>query len=286
MPKRSLFRALAFLPLAAVLSTGAARAAESAEAADPIQAIERFQQALFDRIAPSVVLISAKGKFGSGFFVNADGLVLTNAHVVGDSASVEVVLHDGKRLAGAVVERGQKDVDLALVQVAAKSPTPLALQMQGLRVGSWVAAVGHGLGGIWTFSTGMVTNIYPIGAERPVFQTQIPLNPGASGGPIVDRLGRVVGITTAGIPSANNVNFGIRIDVAPQVLSQLADECCLVVLVPADVPLFVDGKMVGKGPRVVLPAEARAYEVSAVIGGQLRREEVSFPAQRRLDWSK
>lgn len=135
-----------------------------------------------------MVFISNGEGFGSGFFVSEDGLVLTNAHVVGDAKLVDVLLHDGRRLKGAVVERAQKSLDLALVEVAVKGARALELdELAGVRVGSFAASVGHGEGAIWTFNAGMVTNIYPAGGERPILQTQIPLNPGNSGGPVIDR---------------------------------------------------------------------------------------------------
>ncbi|MFN7134721.1 MAG: S1C family serine protease, partial [Myxococcales bacterium] len=190
-----------------------------------------------------------------------------------------------RRVEGAVVERAADDIYLALVQLAGAGRTPkLPLDdSDSLRVGAWVAAVGHGLGGIWTYSVGMVSNIYPSGAQRPVFQTQIPLNPGSSGGPMIDRRGRVVGVTTAGIEGANNVNFGIRIDVAFRSLQMMAAHCqCLVVHAPNGVPVFVDGKMAGKGPRLVVPAAARDYEVFVVHAGKMVKQKVSFPAVREV----
>lgn len=146
---------------------------------------------------------------GSGFFVEPR-LILTNAHVVKGREKVDVVLHDGRRVEGMVVERAVDDVDLALIEIATEGK-PLELDAKGeLQVGTWVASVGHGMGGVWSYTTGMISNIYPNGAERPVFQTQIPLNPGASGGPIFDRRGMVLGIVMSGIEDSNSINFAIR----------------------------------------------------------------------------
>jgi S1-C subfamily serine protease len=150
-----------------------------------------------------------------------------------------------------------------------------------------VASIGHGLGGIWTFTTGMVSNIYPDRGERPVFQTQIPLNPGNSGGPVLDRRGRVVGVVTAGIRDSNSINFAIRSDVAVRKLAKLQASCeCLVILAPPDVPVFVDGELAGKRPRVAVPADARAYEVFAVVAGQMRKRIATFPKGREVDLTR
>lgn len=130
----------------------------------------------------------------------------------------------------------------------------------------------------------MVSNIYPVGSERPVFQTQIPLNPGNSGGPVMDRQGRVGGVVTASLKETQNINFAIRGDLALRKLRALTAVCdCLVVTAPEGVPVFVDGKMVGAGPRVTVEVDRRAHEVFAVLKGQMRRVVVDFPAQRTVD---
>jgi S1-C subfamily serine protease len=252
---------------------------------DPLAVVEKQQQALFERAAPCVVFISNKYGLGSGFFVSADGLVLTNRHVIGKGETVNVVLHDGTKLKGTVVERAGGKLDLALVQVEVEGARFLPVGgMSDLRVGSWVASVGHNRGGIWTFNTGMVSNIYPKGSERPIFQTQIPLNPGSSGGPIIDRRGRVVGIVTAGLARSNNINFGIRMDVAIRNLKKLADiSAVLTITAPKGVAVFVDGKMAGTGPRVVVPAQPKTYEIFAVIGGKMKKVQIDYPAQRTVD---
>ena len=237
--------ACALLALGAVLLVGARpREAAPASPADPLETIERAEQALFRRIAPSVAFIADSRGFGSGFVVGADGLLLTNAHVVGEAKTVKVVLHDGRALVGKVLARAPDKLDLALVQVDARDLVPLELGgLADLKVGSFAASVGHGKGGIWTFNTGMVSNIYPAGdASRPVFQTQIPLNPGSSGGPVFDRFGRVVGVVTAGMTDSNSINFAIKIDVALASFPELAPACsaCLTVMAPAGVPVFLE----------------------------------------------
>jgi S1-C subfamily serine protease len=260
-----------------------------ATADDPITALETQQQAIFDKLVPSVVFIANESAMGSGFFVDSEGLILTSDHVVGPKQSVTVVTSDGKRYLGAVVERAAGDVDLALLRIPASHTPALTLAAQPeIRVGSWVAAVGHGgksgTHTLWSFNAGMVSNIYSIGGERPVFQTQIPLNPGNSGGPIVARNGHVVGIVTAGILDANNINFAIRSEVALRALALLAERAAvLVVRAPAGVAVFVDGRMAGTGPRVVVPAEARTYEVFAVIGGAMKKVQVTYPAERTVE---
>lgn len=256
----------------------------SPAAADPIAEAERFQQGVFDAIAPSVVYLISGDSIGSGFFVDGKGLVLTNRHVVGARDVLTAVLHDGRRLEAKVLERAEK-ADLALVQIKVDSK-PLTLGSGGLRVGSWVAAVGHGMGGAWTFTTGMVSNIYPHEGGRPVFQTQIPLNPGASGGPVVDRHGQVVGIVAAGIPEASSINFAIRSEVALQTFAQLEASCaCIAIEAPSGASVLVDGQLAGKGPRVVVPASPRTYRIQAIVAGALQEQTVRWPERRRVTFS-
>jgi serine protease Do len=250
--------------------------------ADPLEETERAQEQLFDAVAPSVVYLISSDKIGSGFFVDGEGLVLTNQHVVGDRTEVTAVLQDGRKIPAKVVHRADQNVDLVLLRVSVHGK-PLVLGSGGLRVGSWVASVGHGMGGAWTFTTGMVSNIYPLEGERPVFQTQIPLNPGNSGGPIVDRQGMVVGIATARISEASNMNFAIRSEVALQSFPELEASCaCLTIEAPKDVSVLVDGQMVGKGPRLVIPASRRTYRVQAIVGGVLKELSVAWPDRRRV----
>lgn len=266
--------------VAAVVLSGSAEL----PGADSVAAQEAFQQALFERVAPAVAFIATRQAFGSGLLVSSDGLILTNAHVVKGQDVVDVVLHDGRKFRGKVIERGADEIDVALVQVEARGTPTLPLASKSdLRVGNWVAAVGHGRGGIWTFNVGMVSNIYPDGHERPVFQTQIPLNPGNSGGPIVDRHGRVVGIVTAGIEGANSINFGIDIDVARKALTRLDGQCeCLVITAPAQVPVFVDGRMVGQGPRVIVAVSPGKHDVFGVVAGKMIRHAIEYPAVRAV----
>ncbi|MGQ0506985.1 MAG: S1C family serine protease [Myxococcaceae bacterium] len=252
---------------------------------DLLQELERQQQELFERLAPSVVFIRDEDSFGSGFFIDSDGLILTNAHVVGKASELHVVLHDGRKVVGKVLERAPDRLDLALVkaEVSGVKAVPTA-SISELRVGNWVGAVGHGHGAAWTFNTGMVSNIYPVDSERPFFQTQIPLNPGNSGGPVFDRQGRVLGVVTAGITGANGINFAISLDVARRALPLIAKQCsCVVVNAPKGAPIFVDGKLVGTGPRVVLQtSEGKTHDVFSLVGSQRKRATVTYPAQKEV----
>jgi len=269
----------------AALCTLAPAPASAQESA--LQQIQREQREIFTRVAPSVVFITHSEGLGSGFFIASDGVILTNAHVVGEQERVQVVLHDGRRLTGEVVERAEH-ADLALVKIDVENaPTLRMAGMHDVAVGDWAAAVGHGRGAIWTYTTGMISNIYPSGDERPLFQTQIPLNPGGSGGPVVNIEGDAIGVVTAGLTDAQSINFAIPLQQAIAHLPSLSERCdCLVITLPDAAPVYVNDVMVGTGPRVVLMVEEGDYRVAALIDGRLVRKSVTWPQSRTLTFGE
>jgi hypothetical protein len=93
--------------------------------ATPIEEFSLAQERLFEQTSPSVVYISNSKGFGSSFFINDTGLILTNAHVVGEENTVTVVLHDGRKFSGTVVERGADQLEVALVNPNSHQPGQL-----------------------------------------------------------------------------------------------------------------------------------------------------------------
>lgn len=216
------------LGVAATVLQILAAAQPALEAARPeppaaLASLEAEQSELFARVAPSVVLLVSEGTSGSGFVVGRDGLVLTNAHVVGEAEEVAVQLLDGRYGRGQVVARASGSLDLALVRIPFADVPPLeAGEPDAARAGTFAATVGHGGGAAWTFSTGLVANPRPLGDGAPLVLAQMALRPGSSGGPLVDRRGRAVAVVTAGTKNASGVTFAIRIDAAARAFPQLA----------------------------------------------------------------
>jgi len=253
--------------------------------ADVLADQEQQQIKLFTKIAPSVIFINDSHSLGTGFIISTDGLALTAAHVVGTNREVNVVLHGGKR-ARAKVVAVQTDFDLALIDVAVdRVPPPLPLATADtVRVGQWVGAVGHGLGGVWAFTTGMVSNAYEAEHGAKLVQTQIPLNPGNSGGPIFDRSGRVLAVVSKGATAANSMNIGVQVADAFLVFDQLLPLCdCLAIDVAGKgTAVFLDDQLAGKGPRVLVHPTPGSHTVSTVIGGKQIERTIKFPAEKRV----
>ncbi|MDB4962634.1 MAG: hypothetical protein JWP01_2633 [Myxococcales bacterium] len=251
---------------------------------DLLAAQEDQQIKLFAKVAPAVIFIGDDRSLGTGFFVSESGLALTAAHVVEGRSELKVVLHGGKKTRAKVLS-SRPDVDLALIQVSVdRAPRFLPLATAGdLRVGQWVGAVGHGLGGVWAFTTGMVSNLYEAKHGAEIVQTQIPLNPGNSGGPIFDRTGRAVAVVSKGATNGNSINIGVHVTDAFIVFDELLPACgCLAIDAPAGVAVFVDDAIVGKGPRVLVKPAAGDHSVSAVINGAQVERTIRFPASRRV----
>ena len=199
--------------------------------------IDAAQRRLYADAAPGVVFLVTPNSIGSGILLTAEGLVLTNAHVVGKSNSLDVVTFSGQRLKGHVVERGV-GLDLAVVQLEGVSglPTLQPAPASDLAVGQWVAAVGHGEGGgVDLHHWHHLESGYHTGRNDDISNTNT-VESGELGWAILDRQGRVVGVATASLEGAQNLNFGIRMDVAMLGLTHLEPLCgCLVVDAP---PVF------------------------------------------------
>jgi len=162
---------------------------------------------------------------GSGFIIRKDGYIVTNAHVVTEAERIQVKLSDGRRLDGKVI--GQDDrVDLALVKIEATGlPVAMLGDSNRLRVGEFVLAVGNPFGLEQTVSFGIVSRKgAPLQVAAPGFdfiQTDAAVNPGNSGGPLVNMAGEVVGVNSMAARNGTIV-FAIPINLVKGLLPQLA----------------------------------------------------------------
>ena len=167
---------------------------------------------------------------GSGFIIAADGLLLTNAHVVEKTDRVTVGLHDGRRVEGTVMGIDRL-TDLAVVRLAGSETWPVAPlgDSDGLEVGEWAIAVGNPYGLDNTVTMGIISSLNRNAAKLGItdkrldlIQTDAAINPGNSGGPLLNAYGEVIGINTLVRqgPGAG-LGFAIPINRAREIASQL-----------------------------------------------------------------
>ena len=165
---------------------------------------------------------------GSGFIISAEGLIVTNHHVIDDTSKIEVVMNDGTRY-DAIVKGVDSKTDLALLKIEPGQPLPYVAfgDSDSAEIGDWVVAVGNqfGLGGSAT--AGIISargRDIQAGPFDAFLQIDAPINRGNSGGPLFDTAGNVIGINTAIYsPSGGNVGIGFAIpsNMAKEIVAEL-----------------------------------------------------------------
>ncbi|HEY9762887.1 MAG TPA: trypsin-like peptidase domain-containing protein [Trichocoleus sp.] len=223
---------------------------------------------VYETASPSVVAIDAGDGTGSGSIINARGLILTNAHVVGDARVVTVKLSDGREFQGDVVGYGDGRLDLAAIRLRGNPsglPTIRIAPAGSVRVGQRAFAIGSPFGLQNTFTVGIVSRI---DQDRGLVQTDAAINPGNSGGPLLNSQGQLIGVntsifTTSETGGSIGIGFAIPVD---QVTSFIAAvENGTASQTPADT-----------GPRADNPPEPIAVN-GTVIRGQLDDDSNRLP---------
>ena len=201
--------------------------------------------ALYQNVSPAVVLITSISidpsettnrtdrRTGSGVILDPSGLIVTNAHVVYGKPIIEVTLDDQTSLPARIIG-ADPFFDIAVLRVAqtppAKLPAAHVGRSEDLQTGDEVFAIGNPFGLEQTFTRGIVSAVNRIlpgvswSTREPMIQTDAAINPGSSGGPLVDRCGDVVGITTAILPDAQGIGFAIPVDVIKKELPELIEK--------------------------------------------------------------
>ncbi len=165
---------------------------------------------------------------GSGFIYSNDGLIMTNAHVVAGSDTVEVVLRDGRKVKGKVLGADPL-TDVAVIRIDERNLPVVNLgNSDTLRPGEWAIAIGNPLGLDNTVTAGIISATGRSSSQIGVpdkrvgfIQTDAAINPGNSGGPLLNQRGEVIGMNTAIIGGAQGLGFAIPIKTAKKIAEQL-----------------------------------------------------------------
>ncbi len=244
---------------------------------------------IFERVSPAVVYISGTSinpyqlsdrvehVVGSGFVIDPGGLILTNSHVAFPRQSLVVTLNDGTSLPARLV--GADPIfDVALLRV----PVPPGVKLQTIalgdsdrvHVGEEAVAIGNPLGLDQTLTHGSVSainRVLPVtffSSEEPLIQIDTPINPGNSGGPLLNSCGEAVGITTAIIPSAQNIGFAVPSNLVKALLPSLVKEGHVVRPWLGFHGQFLDGEL------------QKVFRVNLVPGFLVEVVEPGSPAER------
>jgi len=191
------------------------------------QLLDAYSQAVIsvgDNVGPAVVGVSG---VGTGLLITPDGYALTNSHVASAVKAYELTLRDGTSLKAELIGK-DPHTDLAVLRASATGlPHARLGDSSQLRVGQLVVAIGHPFGFQSTVTTGVVSALGRTMRAQSgrtienIIQTDAALNPGNSGGPLVDSRGQVVGINTAIIASAQGICFAVPSNTAQRVVSLL-----------------------------------------------------------------
>jgi serine protease Do len=245
------------------------RIAARGEAADPF---ELFFGPRFGGRAPAPDRAQKQTALGTGFLIDQEGYVVTNAHVVDEADEVRVRLSDERELDADVVGRDPK-LDLALLKLRGASGLPPASlgSSEALRVGEHVLAVGNPFGLGHTVTLGIVSakaRTIGAGPYDDFIQTDASINPGNSGGPLFNGRGEVVGINTAIRAGANGIGFAIPIDALKDVLPQLRQKG------------YVERGRIGIQFQSLTDDMAKALQLDAPRGALVAEVEPNGPAAR------
>jgi len=232
---------------------------------------------LFKSQSPSVVLIMTEDGLGSGSLISADGLILTNKHVVGDNKKVGVFFKPDKDtvkilkeslIIGEVVKiDGVADLALVKVKSVPQGRLPVKFGVEDdISIGLDVHAIGHPKGEYWTYTKGVISQYRPdfewqSGENSPkhkanVIQTQTPINPGNSGGPLFLDSGVLVGVNSFKNSNAEGLNYAVSIDEVKEFIKRKGDRAASIVKTKSkekcDVKVLYDGRTDKNNAKIVV----------------------------------
>ena len=214
----SIFMVLAFIPANTVFALGI----------NNFDKDELINVTVYEKVNPAIVAVDAQldegVSSGTGSIIDTNGLILTSSHVIDGAKSIEVTTSKGEVYKAELSSILGKNNDLALLKIKAKSnlPTITLGDSSSVKVGQKVLAIGNPFGFNGTLTTGIVSRI---DYSRNKIQTDAAINPGSSGGPIVNTNGEVIGISQSIFNPDNNksnigIGFAIPVNDAKTLISQ------------------------------------------------------------------
>jgi len=232
---------------------------------------------LFKSQSPSVVLIMTEDGLGSGSLISADGLILTNKHVVGDNKKVGVffkpdkdtvkILKESLIIGDVVKIDGVADLALVKVKSVPHGRLPVKFGVEDdISIGLDVHAIGHPKGEYWTYTKGVISQYRPdfewqSGENSPkhkanVIQTQTPINPGNSGGPLFLDSGVLVGVNSFKNSNAESLNYAVSIDEVKEFIKRKGDRVASIAKAKSkekcDVKVLYDGRTDKNNAKIVV----------------------------------
>src|SRR5262245_23772503 len=173
-------------------------------------------KALAAKVRPSIVVITFAGREGSrqglgtGFVIDRSGLIATNLHVIGEARPISVQTADGQTLAVKAVHASDRALDLAILQVEATDLAPLDLGVEKPADGEPVVLMGNPQGLKHSVVSGVISGTREIDG-RTMLQLAVPVEPGNSGGPVIDMQGRVLGVVSMKSAVTENLAFAVSV---------------------------------------------------------------------------
>lgn len=181
---------------------------------------------IFEDAVKSVITIKTDVSQGSGFFVADDGYIVTNAHILEDAIAAVIITYDGESYG--VKKIGENPtMDIVLLKIDISSYNPLTLgDSDDVEIGEKVIAIGNPLGLSFSVSDGIVSAIHREGANglKVYIQTNADLNPGNSGGPLIDVNGRVIGLNNFKVSEAEGLGFALESNYIREIVNDISQQ--------------------------------------------------------------
>ena len=181
--------------------------------------------AIVEDAVKSVVTIRTDAGQGTGFIITKDGFIVTNAHVLSGGTYVEALTYDNKKISASFIGYNS-DLDLALLKIKGEYEFFELAEDADYSIGDKVIAIGNPLGLQFSVSQGIISAINRLGPNNieGYIQTDTALNPGNSGGPLINKDGLVVGINNFKIGSGENLGFALQSSFIKETINEIAEE--------------------------------------------------------------